>query len=69
MPVRTQQHPIFERYSVGVLAKKLGITEARVVALKDGARPFGRRFRLNAALKLRKPESELFLPEAPAESK
>lgn len=64
MPVKSQPHPIFERYTINSLARRLGVTEAYIVAMKDGYKPVGRLFRRRAALILRKDESELFLPSA-----
>lgn len=68
MPVKSQQHPIFERYSLPVLSRRLGISEAYLSAMKAGYKRLGPRFKSRAADILGKPQSELFLPPAPAGS-
>lgn len=57
------QHPLFLRYDVSVIARRMGRNESYVGRIKAGYDPLTRKFRRDAAREFRKPESELFLPE------
>ena len=57
-------HPIFERYTLSELARRLDRSEGYLLDMRRGKEPAGPRFRAMAASILRKPEAELFAPEA-----
>ena len=63
MPELKSVLPIFEKFSIGELAERLGYTESYLVMLKDGYRKPPRRFKLTAAGILNRPVAELFGPE------
>lgn len=57
------QHPIFEKYDVAVIARRMGYSELTIMYYREGYKPLTATFRKRAALAFRKPEEELFLPE------
>jgi hypothetical protein len=57
-------HPIFQRYTISELAKRLGYGEYYLLFIRDGHTPATNRFRRIASLTLDLPESQLFLEEA-----
>lgn len=62
-PEHTKQpnsSPLFERYTVTEIARRLGVKESYVAMIKEGSQPLRPRFRRMCAVQFRRPESELF---------
>lgn len=59
----TERHPLFLKYDVSVIARRMRRNELYVLRIKIGAVPLTRKFIRDAVDEFRKPEHELFLPD------
>ena len=60
-------HPIFQKYSLDDLAKRLNRSEQTLLWFKNGHKSCGPQFRVMAAAILNQPIDSLFLPGNEAE--
>jgi transcriptional regulator with XRE-family HTH domain len=63
-----EQHPLFIKYRRDWLHEKTGYSKGYLSRVATGRIPLSRSFIERVCFKLKQPESELFLPNAVAES-
>jgi len=65
--MQQQQHPVFLKYTRKWLSEATGYSQGHLCHIATGRVALARTFIERVCLKLNHPESELFLPDTPAE--
>lgn len=62
MPAIKEQHPVFVKYKIEYLSRRLGLSEVYLIQMRDGMRAVRPGFRRRVARVMSQPEETLFLP-------